>query len=146
MAAQPDPTPMGPDDLASVEEWGPVGYDLALGGTHPFHRTTSSSVFPDVRYERILDRLAWLTYQRVVFGLHVHVGVPSGDMAIAAINHLVRYLPHLVALSASSPFWQGVDTGLSSARTALYRMLPHAGPAAYGYLGPCRIRRRTGPG
>ena len=110
---------------------GSLGYDLALGGTHPFHRTNTSTVFPDVRYERILDRLAWLTYQRVVFGLHVHVGMPSGDMAIAAINHLVRYLPHLVALSASSPFWQGVDTGLASARTALYRMLPHAGVPRY---------------
>jgi carboxylate-amine ligase len=110
---------------------GSLGYDLALGATHPFHRTSTSTVFPDVRYERILDRLAWLTYQRVVFGLHVHVGVPSGDMAIAAINHLVRYLPHLVALSASSPFWQGVDTGLASARTALYRMLPHAGVPRY---------------
>src|SRR5262245_51408662 len=62
-----------------------LGYDLAMAGTHPFHRTTTSAVFPAERYERIMDRLAWLTYQRVVFGLHIHVGVPSGDRAIAVI-------------------------------------------------------------
>jgi carboxylate-amine ligase len=104
-----------------------MGYDLAMAGTHPFHRTSTSAVSPDERYERIMDRLAWLTYQRVLFGLHIHVGVPSGDRAIAVTNLLVQYLPHVLALSASSPFWQGVDTGLASCRAALYRMLPHAG-------------------
>ena len=108
-----------------------LGYDLALGGTHPFNRGLTGVVFPAERYERIQDRLAWLTYQRVVFGLHVHVGVPSGDMAMGVISMLVRYLPHLVAISASSPFWHGEDTGLASARSALYRMLPHAGVPRY---------------
>jgi carboxylate-amine ligase len=108
-----------------------LGFELSLGGTHPFHRTGTSTVFPAERYERISDRLAWLTYQRVMFGLHVHVGVPSGDMAIGAINLLMQYVPHLVAVSASSPFWQGVDTGLQSSRVALYRLLPHAGLPLY---------------
>jgi carboxylate-amine ligase len=57
--------------------------------------------------------------------------VPSGDLAIGAINLLVQYLPHLIALSANSPFWQGVDTGLASCRIALYRLLPHAGLPLY---------------
>ena len=108
-----------------------MGYELAMAGTHPFHRTNASTIFPDERYERIRNRLAWLTYQRVVFGLHVHIGMPDGDTAIGVINMLVPYLPHLIALSASSPFWQGVDTGLASARTALYRLLPHAGLPQY---------------
>lgn len=108
-----------------------LGFDLAMAGTHPFHRTTTSTVFPAERYERIMDRLAWITYQRVMFGLHVHVGIPSGDLAIGAINFLVQYVPHLIALSASSPFWQGVDTGLASSRTALYRLLPHSGLPEY---------------
>lgn len=108
-----------------------LGFELAMGGTHPFHRTGSSTVYPAERYEKILDRLAWLTYQRVMFGLHVHVGVPSGDMAIGAINLLMQYIPHLIAASASSPFWQGVDTGLKSSRIALYRLLPHAGLPLY---------------
>ena len=108
-----------------------LGYDLAIGGTHPFHRTSGSVVFPAERYERIQDRLAWLTSQRVVFGLHVHVGVPNGDLAIGVINLLVQYVPHLLALSANSPFWNGVDTGLASSRAALYGLLPHAGIPHY---------------
>lgn len=108
-----------------------LGYRLAMGGTHPFNRGVSGAVFPDERYERIQERLAWLTYQRVVFGLHVHVGVPSGDMAMGVISMLVRYLPHLLAASASSPFWHGEDTGLASCRSALYRMLPQAGVPRY---------------
>jgi carboxylate-amine ligase len=103
-----------------------LGYELALGGTHPFNKTSTSVVFPDERYERVQDRMAWLTYQIVVFGLHVHVGVPDGDTAISVISHLVQYLPHLLALSANSPFWQGVDTGLASTRAALFRLTPHA--------------------
>src|SRR5262245_55859935 len=69
---------------------GSLGYDLAMAGTHPFHRASQSVVYPMPRYERIMDRLAWLTYQRVVFGLHVHVGVPSGDLAIGITNLLVQ--------------------------------------------------------
>lgn len=108
-----------------------MGYELGLGGTHPFHRTAGSVVSPGERYERIVDRLAWMVHQRVVFGLHVHVGMPNGDMALGVINNLVQYLPHLLAVSASSPFWQGIDTGLASCRTALYRSLPHAGVPRY---------------
>jgi carboxylate-amine ligase len=105
---------------------GSLGFDLALGGTHPFNRTSSSTVFPAERYQRVQDRMAWLTYQIVVFGLHVHVGMPDGDLAIGTINLLVQYLPHLLALSANSPFWQGIDTGLVSTRSALFRLTPHA--------------------
>jgi carboxylate-amine ligase len=108
-----------------------LGYELAMASTHPFHHTTTSTIFPDERYAKILERLQWLTYQRVMFGLHVHVGMPDGDTAISVTNLLVRYLPHLIALSANSPFWQGVDTGLASARVALYRLLPHAGIPQY---------------
>lgn len=108
-----------------------LGYDLATASTHPFHHTTTSTIFPGERYEKILERLQWITFQRVMFGLHVHVGMPDGDTAIGVINLLVRYLPHLIALSANSPFWQGVDTGLASSRVALYRLLPHAGLPPY---------------
>jgi len=108
-----------------------MGCDMAMAGTHPFHRTSTSAVSPSERYDRIFDRLAYMIHQRVVFGLHVHVGMPSGDMAIGVINMLVRYLPHLLAVSANSPFWQGIDTGLASCRSALYRSLPHAGVPRY---------------
>jgi carboxylate-amine ligase len=108
-----------------------MGYQLAMSGTHPFHRPSTSAVTPSERYDRLVDRLAYLIHQRVVFGLHIHVGLPDGDMALGVMNQLVRYLPHMLALSASSPFWQGIDTGLASCRTALYRTLPHAGVPRY---------------
>lgn len=123
-----------------------LGYELGLAGTHPFHRTGGSVVSPGERYEKVLDRLAWMIHQRVVFGLHVHLGMPSGDMAIGVLNMLVRYIPHLVALSGNSPFWQGTDSGLSSCRTALYGMLPHAGVPRYfatwkDFRSFCRVMR-----
>ncbi len=108
-----------------------MGYELAMAGTHPFHRMGQSVVFRDERHQRIQDRLAWMIHQRVVFGMHVHVGMPDGEMAIGVMNMLVQHLPHLVALSANSPFWQGIDTGLASCRTALYRSLPHSGVPRY---------------
>lgn len=104
-----------------------LGYDLALGGTHPFGRATMSAIFPDVRYQRIQNQQGWMAYQEAVFGMHVHVGVPSGDAAIGVINQVVPYLPHLIALAANSPLWQGTDTGYASARMRMFRPSAHAG-------------------
>jgi carboxylate-amine ligase len=108
-----------------------LGYELAMSGTHPFHRPTNSALSPSERYDRLLDRIAYLIHQRVVFGLHIHIGLPDGDTALDVMNQLVHSMPHLLAVSASSPFWEGVDTGLASARTALYHTLPHAGVPPY---------------
>jgi carboxylate-amine ligase len=104
-----------------------LGYDLAIGGTHPFGRATMSAIFPDVRYQRIQSQQGWMAYQEAVFGMHVHVGVPSGDAAIGVINQVVPYLPHLIALAANSPLWQGTDTGYASARMRMFRPSAHAG-------------------
>ena len=104
-----------------------LGYDLALGGTHPFSRVGNDAVTPTERYRQISDRQAGLTHQMGVFGLHVHVGVPDGERAIGLINLLTPYLPHLLALSANSPLWQGIDTGFASTRAALFRPTPHSG-------------------
>ncbi|MGE3809220.1 MAG: YbdK family carboxylate-amine ligase, partial [Gemmataceae bacterium] len=126
-----------------------LGYGLALAGTHPFHQSSTSVVFPDERYERVLERLAWLTYQRVVFGLHVHVGVPGGKEALGVMTLLTPYLPHLLALSANSPYWHSADTGLASSRAALYNLLPHAGlPPYFGdwdeFRNYCRVMQGCG--
>ncbi|HEY8505471.1 MAG TPA: YbdK family carboxylate-amine ligase [Gemmataceae bacterium] len=108
-----------------------LGYDLAMGGMHPFTRAGTGAVSPFPRYERVAKRMAGMVGQFTVFGLHVHVGVPGGDAAVTAANELVPYLPHLVALSANSPFWHGVDTGLVSARAAMFRLSPRAGTPRY---------------
>src|SRR4051794_16191673 len=83
-----------------------LGYDLAIGGTHPFARPCMSAIYPDERYAKIQRKQGWMAYQEAVFGLHVHVGVPTGDAAIGVTNLLVEYLPHLLAIAANSPFWQ----------------------------------------
>src|SRR4051794_35643032 len=74
---------------------GSLGYDLALSGTHPFARPMMAAITPGERYQRIQRHHGWLAYQEAVFGLHIHVGVPSGDAAIGVVNHVVEYLPHL---------------------------------------------------
>lgn len=104
-----------------------LGYDLAMMGTHPSLRPTNNSVTDNPRYHQQRVRLAWLIYQRIAFGLHIHVGMPGGDQAVAVTNLVMPYLPHLLALSANSPFWQGVDTGLASCRAPLYGLVPHSG-------------------
>ena len=68
-----------------------------------------------------------MAYQEAVYGLHVHIGVPSGEAAIGVINLLVPYLPHMLSLSANSPFWQGIDTGFASARVRMFRPSGNSG-------------------
>ncbi len=98
-----------------------LGFELAMGGTHPFAKPSMSAISPDERYQKMVKRQGWSAYHEIVFGLHVHVGVPDGDLAIGAVNRCVEYLPHLLALSANSPFWQGIDTDYSSARMRMFR-------------------------
>jgi glutamate---cysteine ligase / carboxylate-amine ligase len=104
-----------------------MGYDLAMLATHPSARPNENVLFPDDRFASAEKRLAWMIYHRVTFGLHVHVGVRSGDEAVGLMNILLQYLPHLLAVSGNSPFWQGIDTGLASARAMLYGLVVHAG-------------------
>jgi carboxylate-amine ligase len=104
------------------------GYLLALAGTHPFHLTVDNSVFPDDRNQSVAERLAQLAYQQAAFGLRVHIGVPGGEQAVGVMDLVTPYLPHLLALSANSPYWHEADTGLASTRSALTRLWPHTGP------------------
>jgi glutamate---cysteine ligase / carboxylate-amine ligase len=106
---------------------GSLGYHLALFGTHPFQRINASALTEEPRYARIANKLGWITYHRVAFGLHAHIGVSSGDEAIDLMNILSQYLPHLLAISANSPFWQGVDTDFASTRAVLYGLVAHSG-------------------
>ncbi len=108
-----------------------LGVELAVAGTHPFARPSASAISPGERYQHIRHRQGWLAYQENVFGLHVHVGVPGGEEAIGLIGLLTPNLPHLLALSANSPFWEGVDTGFASVRAVRFRPAGHAGVPPY---------------
>lgn len=103
------------------------GVELATTGVHPFAKYSDCIISPTERYQELIDRNQWLTRRMTVYGLHVHLGMASGDDCIRFNNFFMQFLPHLLALSASSPFWQGVDTGLSSCRPTTYEALPTAG-------------------
>jgi len=102
---------------------------IAVAGTacHPFSKYTACEPTRDQRYDQLIERNQWLTRRMAVCGLHVHLGMRSGEECIRFLNAFHNFLPHLLALSASSPFWQEQDTGLASCRPTVYASLPTAG-------------------
>jgi carboxylate-amine ligase len=104
-----------------------VGYRILCTGTHPFSAWADQTVSPDPRYHRLIENCQWTARRLLIFGVHTHVGVASGEEAIAVSNSLATYIPHFLALSSSSPFWQGRDTGLASTRSKVFESLPTAG-------------------
>ncbi len=112
----------------AIEELGnKLNISFATTGCHPFSRYADCVITPSPRYNELNDRNQWLTRRMTVYGLHVHIGMKSGDDCIRFNNFFMNFLPHLLALSASSPFWQGGDTGLASCRPTTYEALPTAG-------------------
>jgi carboxylate-amine ligase len=104
-----------------------LGYHYAAAGTHPFAQWREQTIYPNERYQDLVERIQWPARRLMIYGLHVHVGVASGEKAIAICNGLTAYLPHMLALSASSPFIDFEDTGLASARTKIFEAMPTAG-------------------
>jgi YbdK family carboxylate-amine ligase len=103
------------------------GLGLMCSGTHPFTDWASQQISPDPRYAQLVEDMQWLARRLQIFGVHVHVGVRSPDKVIPIVNALTAYIPHFLALSASSPYWLGTDTGLASARSKVFEGLPTAG-------------------
>jgi glutamate---cysteine ligase / carboxylate-amine ligase len=104
-----------------------LGYRIMCSGTHPFSSWADQTVSPDPRYHRLIEDCQWTARRLLIFGVHTHVGVRSGEEAIAVGNSLATFIPHFLALSSSSPFWQGRDTGLASIRSKVFESLPTAG-------------------
>ncbi len=100
---------------------------LYAASLHPFARSEDQVLTNDPRYERIMDELQIVGRRFISQGFHVHVGMEDGDTAIRVCGSVQAYLPLLLALSTSSPFFQGIDTGLMSYRTKLFEALPLAG-------------------
>tara|TARA_B100000029_G_scaffold112763_1_gene104931 strand:+ start:1233 stop:2357 length:1125 start_codon:yes stop_codon:yes gene_type:complete len=99
--------------------------------THPFASWKNQSITDNNRYKEFLDRMQWPLRRLLITGLHVHVGVESGEKAISIMNGLASYIPHMIALSANSPFYDGDFTGLASTRTKIFESLPNAGIPPY---------------
>jgi glutamate---cysteine ligase / carboxylate-amine ligase len=106
----------------------PWGTTLTCSGTHPIDDWRDQDFSPGTRYRELVDQMQWVARRILTCGVHVHVGVRHQDKAIPMVNALARYLPHFLALSASSPFWSGHDTGLASARSVIFGALPTSGP------------------
>ncbi|MBG0740048.1 glutamate--cysteine ligase [Paeniglutamicibacter antarcticus] len=105
----------------------PMGVELLSSGSHPFSQTSRQAVTDKERYAKLIDRTQWWGSQMVIYGVHVHVGLDSVDKAMPVLDGLVNYIPHFQALSASSPFWNGEDTGYASQRALMFQQLPTAG-------------------
>jgi glutamate---cysteine ligase / carboxylate-amine ligase len=104
------------------------GTMLACAGTHPVSDWRDAKMAPIQRYAELVEQMQWLARRIQTFGVHVHVGLRDGSKAIPIVNALAAYLPHFLALTASSPFWGGHDTGLASSRAIIFGELPTAGP------------------
>jgi carboxylate-amine ligase len=105
------------------------GYGFApiAASTHPFARWDEQLVTEKTRYQVLLRELETVARRLVISGMHVHVGIDDDDMRIDLMNQFAYFLPHLLALSTSSPFWHGQHTGLSSYRSSVFKSLPRTG-------------------
>jgi len=112
---------------AVVAEAGVLNLRICGGGSHPFHSWADRRIYPTERFRSIVDRYGYLAKQFTVFGQHVHVGAPGGDEAVYLVHMLTRYVPHFIALSAASPFYQGEDTAFQSSRLTAINAFPLAG-------------------
>jgi carboxylate-amine ligase len=112
-------------DLADAQ-----GLRFISTGTHPTARYQDRAPFPSERFDQLIERNQWIVRRLLIFGLHVHVGMPDGDTCIAIQNELLYDLGLLLAVSASSPFWQGERTGLASSRITMFESMPTGGTPA----------------
>ena len=100
---------------------------LMCSGSHPMTDWSTQQITDTERYHALIERNQWMARQLQIFGVHVHCGIRAPEKAIPIVNALLGYLPHFLALSASSPYWIGADTGLASYRSKVFEALPTAG-------------------
>jgi carboxylate-amine ligase len=100
------------------------GLRLAAAGSHPFADWSKQAIYPDQRYQTIVEDMQMVARANLIFGLHVHIGVEDPETAIHIMNAARYFLPHILALSTNSPFWRGMDTGLKSYRCKVFDKFP----------------------
>jgi glutamate---cysteine ligase / carboxylate-amine ligase len=104
------------------------GLRVGSAGTHPFSLFERQRITARDRYRAMVDQMQYVARRELIFGLHVHVAIDDPDTAIAVVNGMLVHLAPLLALSASSPFWRGEPTGLSSSRQMVFAAFPRSGP------------------
>ena len=102
-------------------------YELICSGSHPYSQWYDQHLTDKRRYHKLVERTRWWGRNMMIWGIHVHVGIEERDKALPILDGLLAYIPHLQALSASSPYWAGVETGYASNRALMFQQLPTAG-------------------
>lgn len=125
------------------------GLKVASAGTHPFSHWHDQLITEGERYQEIVKDMQLLARANLIFGLHVHVGIPDRETAIQVMNQVRYFLPHLYALSVNSPFWVGRNTGLKGYRLKVFERFPRTGiPDAFESLSEyedyCKLLVKTG--
>lgn len=115
------------DRKAAADVADRIGASIAAASTHPFSRWQDQTISSDARYTNLVNDLQDMARANLIFGMHVHVGVPDHEEAIQIFNQARYFLPHLLALSTSSPFFNGRRTGLKSYRAMVFRRMPRTG-------------------
>jgi carboxylate-amine ligase len=111
------------------------GLKIASAGTHPFSHWMDQLITADDRYTTIVNDMQQIARANLIFGLHVHVGIPDREEAIDIMNQARYFLPHIYALSVNSPFWLGQNTGLKAYRQMIFERFPRTGiPDAFESL------------
>jgi carboxylate-amine ligase len=107
------------------------GMRVAAAGTHPFSNWADQKIFPDPRYDEVVEEMQLLARANLIFGLHVHVGIKDRALAFQIMNEARYFLPHILALSTNSPFWLGRNSGLKSFRTKIFDRFPRTNIPEY---------------
>src|SRR4051812_46901410 len=128
---------------------GRSGLKIASAGTHPLSHWRDQLITEGERYQEIVKDMQLVARANLIFGLHVHVGIPNRESAIHVMNQARYFLPHIYALSVNSPFWVGQDTGLKGYRLKVFKRFPRTGiPDAFESLSEyedyCKLLVRTG--
>ena len=125
------------------------GLKIASMGTHPFSHWRDQLITEGERYQEIVKDMQSLARANLIFGLHVHVGIPNRETAIHVMNQARYFLPHIYALSVNSPFWVGQNTGLKGYRLKVFERFPRTGiPDSFESLSEyedyCKLLVKTG--
>lgn len=107
------------------------GLKVAAAGTHPFSHWSDQLITPDPRYDALIEEMKDVARSNLIFGLHVHVGIPSREEGLQIMNVARYFLPHLYALSTNSPFWEARETGFKSYRSKIFDKFPRTGIPPY---------------
>lgn len=124
------------DELAEIHTYlltQATELDIAIcgGGTHPFQTWAMQKIFPSKRYKKVARKFRYLSKMSTVFGQHIHIGCGNAEDALYLTHALARYIPQFIAVMASSPFYQGVNTDFCSSRSTVFNAFPLSGVIPY---------------